>query len=180
MKRCFTCGETKPRDAFRRDASKRDGLDPNCRDCSNARQRARRLADPEGAREQQRQWRRDHPAQARELDRRRNLRDRDKRNAYKRGVRAELRRIVFGHYGMQCTCCGSTEQLSIDHINGDGGAHRKKIFGNNKMPSESMYRWIIANGFPSDLQTLCKPCNHSKRTFKRCRLDHTVPVADIA
>jgi hypothetical protein len=168
---------TKPREAFKRDASRRDGLFIHCRDCERAQRRQRYAADPEAILEPQRQYRKDHPDQARERDRRRWEKRRDKQSAYKKRVRAELRLRVFGHYGMQCACCGSTKQLSIDHVNGDGAAHRREIFGSNRMPSESMYRWIIANGFPADLQTLCKPCNHSKRTFKSCRLDHTLKAA---
>lgn len=36
MKRCGTCGTTKPLDAFNRDRSQNDGLDKRCRDCATA------------------------------------------------------------------------------------------------------------------------------------------------
>ncbi len=35
-----------------------------------------------------------------------------------------------------------------------------------------MYRWLIRNGFPEGFQTLCMPCNSSKRDGDRCRLGH--------
>ena len=70
---------------------------------------------------------------------------------------------VFDHYGRRCRCCGQTWDLSIDHINGDGKAHRAAI-GQRKL-----YRWLIQNNFPSDYQTLCRPCNSSKSTGPYCR-----------
>lgn len=38
------------------------------------------------------------------------------------------RAIVFAHYGAVCSCpgCAATDDLTIDHINGDGGEHRRR------------------------------------------------------
>jgi hypothetical protein len=47
MKHCYCCGETKPLDAFRRDASRRDGLAYRCRQCMVVYSAAYRAANAE-------------------------------------------------------------------------------------------------------------------------------------
>lgn len=75
---------------------------------------------------------------------------------------ASLKRVVFGHYGVSCKCCGETNQkfLSIDHINNDG-AKQRKTFG--LCSGVQFYCWIVKQGFPNDLQVLCMNCNCGKR-----------------
>jgi len=86
---------------------------------------------------------------------------------------ARLRAPVFEHYGWVCACCGSTEDLSIDHVRGGGRRHRLELFGRTG-ESNGMYRWLIAQNFPDGFQTLCLPCNSSKADGEHCRLDHGV------
>ncbi len=68
---------------------------------------------------------------------------------------------VLEHYGRSCGCCGEStlEFLTLDHIQDNGGQHRKEI---NKYGS-GFYKWVIDNNFPEDLQTLCMNCNFGKR-----------------
>lgn len=80
---------------------------------------------------------------------------------------AGYRDLVIAHYGTVCQCCGVRDQPTIDHVDGDGKAHRETI--------TSFYRWLVDNGFPEGFQTLCRPCNCSKRAGDRCQLDHSVP-----
>ena len=47
----------------------------------------------------------------------------------------------------------------IDHINGKGTEHRKKIGFN-------IYPWLVKNNFPEGFQTLC--CNCSKGHLGYC------------
>ena len=86
----------------------------------------------------------------------------------------DAKAIVFGHYGQVCACCGTTKRLTIDHVNGDGDAHRTALFGSATGGGMKFYRWLIEHGFPNDppLQTLCGGCNSSKRDGPRCRLNH--------
>lgn len=92
--------------------------------------------------------------------------------ACRHGSRPEpptLRDLVFGHYGRSCTCCGVTENLTIDHVYG-GGREHMRAFGLSN--SRAVYRWLVANDFPAGFQTLCQSCNASKRTFEHCRQPH--------
>jgi hypothetical protein len=76
---------------------------------------------------------------------------------------------VFGHYGRSCACCGTAENLTIDHVLGGGRAHLK---GLGLGGGDGFYRWLIGNDFPAGFQTLCGPCNGSKGEGARCRRWH--------
>lgn len=77
---------------------------------------------------------------------------------------------VFDHYGRECACCGATEYLSIDHVNGDGKQHRAELGG--RRSSQPFYTWLVRNGFPGGYQVLCVPCNSSKHQRSACQIDH--------
>lgn len=47
--------------------------------------------------------------------------------------------------------------LTIDHIDNDGGKHRREI------KSLYIYPWIKKNNFPAGFQVLCFSCNHGKQ-----------------
>lgn len=51
--------------------------------------------------------------------------------------------------------------LTIDHINGGGNKHRKRIKG-------TMYNWLIKKKFPAGYCVLCYNCNFSKKTGNMC------------
>ncbi len=71
---------------------------------------------------------------------------------------------VLTHYGNgKCVCvrCGFTDirALSIDHMNGNGAAHRREI----GYHSGDFYAWLIRNNYPKGFQTLCMNCQWVKR-----------------
>ncbi len=78
----------------------------------------------------------------------------ERNKVYSKKNRDKNRELVFNHYGKQCSCCGEKELkfLSIDHINGKGTKHRKKI-------KNQTYIWLIKNNYPKGFQTLCFNCN---------------------
>jgi hypothetical protein len=150
------------------------------------------LDNGEALREYQRQYRAANPEKLRERDRRyyqdnreaiavkqRQWEDanREKLREQARRRAARLREAVLEHYGRVCACpgCYSTENLVIDHINGDGRQHRAELFGekNRKVGGGVRFHsWLVKNGFPAGLQTLCSRCNTSKGTSDRCWLGH--------
>ena len=71
-------------------------------------------------------------------------------------VNKKRKDLVRAHYGNKCTCCGETEQafLTLDHSN-DDGSKRRLVEGSGTR----LYKWIIRNNFPPDLQILCFNCN---------------------
>jgi hypothetical protein len=99
-----------------------------------------------------------------------------KRTQYNRELRQRIAAEVITHYGGQCTCCGATGDLSIDHPNGDGSDHREELFGRRKgVSSFAFYLWLRRSGFPEGYQVLCLPCNRSKAQSGRCHIAHDMP-----
>lgn len=162
-KSCSKCGEVKPLDEFYRASSSPDGRQRWCSACARAATHRRYTAN----REQLLVSNRRYWAENRE-----RLLERDKGRL--RRIREELKAAVFAHYGETCACCGTTDQLSIDHVNGDGKQHRIELFGSDAPGLRRMYRWLVRSGFPSGFQTLCVPCNASKKSGTHCRLRHTL------
>ena len=83
-----------------------------------------------------------------------------------------IRELVFGHYGRACACCGSTELLTIDHMNPIINAQLRRYTGRGGV---RFYRWLIRQGLPPGYQTLCQLCNASKGTGPVCRRHGTPP-----
>ena len=90
------------------------------------------------------------------------------RSASRLRRRHRQRKQVFDHYGWACACCGTTDELTIDHVNGDGAEHRRSLGSGGN----AIYRWLAVNRFPHGFQVLCGPCNRSKGRGPACRLDH--------
>lgn len=68
-----------------------------------------------------------------------------------------LRLAVFTAYGGAfCVLCGETrfDALAIDHVNGGGKRHRKKLGG-----GFGVYVWLKRSGFPNGFRILCANCN---------------------
>lgn len=96
-----------------------------------------------------------------------------------RAYRARIHAEVLAHYGDRCACCGTTEDLSIDHVNGDGAAHTEEVFGSKRIRGYRFYLWLRKNDYPPGYQVLCRPCNHSKAGTNRCWLNHGQFPADM-
>jgi len=84
----------------------------------------------------------------------------DEQRAKQRKHAIEYRRtkwnLVLKHYGGKCECCGEIETmfLTVDHINGGGKEHRKKV-GNLQV-------WLANQGFPDGFRLLCYNCNSGR------------------
>lgn len=73
----------------------------------------------------------------------------------------EFKMKVLNHYSngkMECECCKEKilDFLTIDHLNGDGNSHRKKV------GSGHLYKWLIDNNFPEGYGVLCMNCNFGR------------------
>lgn len=79
--------------------------------------------------------------------------------AQQRDYVAKVRAEVIKAYGGKCACCGEKrpEFLTIDHVNGDGAAHRKKL----GHAGHVICLFARRNGYPKTLRVLCMNCNFS-------------------
>ncbi len=78
-----------------------------------------------------------------------------------------LKTLVLSHYckgEIVCAVCGETDNLSIDHINGNGAKHREELGFNN---SYQFYSWLKRNNYPAGYRVLCGSCNSSIRANKQ-------------
>ncbi len=97
-------------------------------------------------------------------------------NQKSKAWRTELRSVVYQAYGNSCQWCGESnfKFLTLDHVNGDGAAHRREIGGIAKM-----LKWAKDNNYPTSLRLLCYNCNCGReRNGGICPhlTDFTVPV----
>lgn len=76
------------------------------------------------------------------------------------------RAACIEHYGGKCACCSLDvhKYLQLDHINNDGAAHRRGLYGR----ATNLYLWAFRNGFPEILQLLCANCHQAKTYHGGC------------
>lgn len=91
--------------------------------------------------------------------------NRDALNEKVRARKRKLREEFIKAYGGKCECCGESryEFLTLEHKNGGGWQHRKKIKGASLVPI------LKRMGFPKDeYGLLCWNCNASKGVYGYC------------
>src|SRR5271166_5331728 len=100
--------------------------------------------------ENKKKWRRTHPEHRKAIDR-----------AQKKKHIVKLKSKVYDHYGHRCACCGETEELflTIGHIGGWGGQHRKQVHKGRGGNTVAVLRDIIHRGYPDNIQIECANCN---------------------
>ena len=144
-KRCSSCHEIKPLSEFYDRPYYTNKKRGQCKDCmsKNIQEYKRTGKYPEWCRN----W---------------YLRNIDKKAEATRKRRNKLKLKAFEHYGgnpPKCACCGETmlQFLTIDHIEGKGAEHRRKI------GTPHIYGWLVKNDFPEGFQVLCWNCNWGRR-----------------
>jgi Protein of unknown function (DUF2695) len=67
---------------------------------------------------------------------------------------------VLDHYGAECNCCGQTQKMVLTavRINNDNYLQRHRWQG-----AFELYRQIIKDGFPGDIQILCFNCKRLRQ-----------------
>ncbi len=97
---------------------------------------------------------------------------RDANRLSSRRAHLQLKLNALNAYGgALCACCGEkhVEFLTIDHVNGDGARHRRKIFGRGRAGGGSnFYNWLKRNSYPPGFRVLCYNCNCARGAFGYC------------
>lgn len=97
-------------------------------------------------------------------------RNRDVVAAQEKARKQKLKREIFEAYGgARCACCGEShiEFLSIDHVDGNGAAHRKQLKLERRGGGD-FYYWLKRNKFPKGFRVLCMNCNFATGRFGIC------------
>lgn len=88
-----------------------------------------------------------------------------KRVIYAREYRQKIKTEVLSHYSpkLMCALCGFKDlrALSMDHINGGGTKHLKKI------GVSVFYYWLKNNNYPPGFRVLCMNCQFVERERQR-------------
>lgn len=143
MKKCATpnCG-WKELDEFYHDRTRHDRKCQYCKVCVKAKEKKKYLTHTSACLSRSRQ--------------------------YARKVKVE----AMNQYGKVCQCCGEPrlEFLVLDHINGDGAEHRRKMEYGHSCTGYMFYLWLRKRGWPKDLglQVLCANCNTAKGSNGVC------------
>jgi hypothetical protein len=177
-KTCSKCRLWKPFSEYSRNAYSPDRRRPDCKSCKAARQAVYYAENREMLIRKVRAYQLEHPDEVRQWKETyaagRTSEERAAEYAQNRDrwSPGQHRRAVFAHYGQECACCGTTVDLQIDHVNGDGREHREQL---GITAGAKTYRWLVLNDFPDGFQTLCRWCNRSKGRGPRCRIAHEAP-----
>lgn len=86
-----------------------------------------------------------------------------------RKYRLKLKTAALEAYGgCRCACCGEEELkfLTLDHMNGDGKAHRAEMKDKHHLSGTWFYLALKKENYPKDigLQVLCFNCNMGRET----------------
>jgi hypothetical protein len=112
-KRCSKCNVIKLSNEFTKDPNTSDGLSSYCRACKVIYNKEWRSSNPNWN-----EYRRNH-----------RKKHREQISVYDKNKRLKLKEEFITEYGGHCACCGENniKFLSIDHIDGNGKAHRLKL-----------------------------------------------------
>jgi len=114
-------------------------------------------------------WRLLNPERVKQARKTHALSHREQLREKARKTNRRLKIEVLAHYSLdgliKCECCLEEEIqfLSIDHIGGNGKAHRKLIGG-----AQALYPWLRRNGYPPGFRVLCFNCNLSLGFYGNC------------
>lgn len=87
-------------------------------------------------------------------------------NKKQQEYKQRLKDAAFNAYGgYVCVCCKEThkEFLTIDHVKGGGGEHRRKVG-----VGPVFHRWLRNNHYPEGFRVLCMNCNFSHGVYGYC------------
>lgn len=160
MEECVKCEKRKPRDQFREDKKKKNGLSSWCRECML-----------KANKKYSRKYRRINLRDTRKASLEYRHENLERVNKRAKQTREELKREVYGHYSngeYKCACCGIDvyEFLCIDHINNDGNVDRKN--NPSHQTGDKLCRRLKRDGYPEGYQLLCYNCNITKGIYNVC------------
>jgi hypothetical protein len=155
MKRCTKCGRRKPFSAFSRRGDTRPAKwRSDCKSCWRAHANWRAEMSRRWIREYAARWRKktQHLINAADI-----FIEHGSKRQFRLTVYQLLRhQAILTYGGYRCACCGVREAsfLTIDHVNGGGGRHRRRVGTTTRF-----LKWLQMKSYPPGFQVLCSNCN---------------------
>lgn len=171
MKKCYICKEFLDFDKFNKNKSKPDKLATECKSCKAKQDKEYRSKNNRKIKETKHIY---------YLNNKEDIKEKvciyikanpERHNKWCADAKNKLKHDVFSIYSCGEPKCKNCEEkdiglLTIDHIDGDGSAHRQETFGNKKVGGYKMYQWIKKNSYPENFQVLCYNCQYRKRLIE--------------
>jgi hypothetical protein len=147
MKECNKCHRLLDKSQFCKHRHNKDGLSYTCRDCRKKYQERYCKENKDEINRKHRIYNHEH---------------RKQRGQQYREWREQRHLLVVYVYSdgyVKCKLCNEDDLdvLTIDHINGGGTKHLKKI------PNADLYAWLINESFPDGFRVLCWNCQHREK-----------------
>jgi len=173
MKICTRCKKEKSYNEFYKCKSlakkTEDSYIWECKDCCSERGKIYHQKHKHINYERSRKWAKENPERHAENQKKWRIKNKEKlllqSKKWSKVRYKKLKIELLNAYGNKCSCCGGREPefLTLEHINGDGAAHRKKVGESN------VYRDLKRRGWPKDEYTLlCMNCNFATRYGDIC------------
>ena len=175
MKQCTKCKISKPLNEYYKCKNNSDGLDCYCKDCKKVmrkdeysrhkklyQERAVKYCEDENNKERMykkhKEWVNDNPERIKgyRLTEGHTLGLTNKQYIKMKRDEKVIQALFFYSDGkMKCELCGNDniDLLCIDHVNHNGGEHRKTYKGHS-LPNQ-----LIKENFPKGYRILCRNCN---------------------
>jgi hypothetical protein len=169
MKKCCNCGLYLPLDCFNSNKSKPDKLGTECKVCSKIFSKKYREKNKDEIKVKKHIYYENNKDATIKRVNSYIENNREQYRIYGKISRIRIKKEVFSHYcgsdNICCKFCGETELcvLSIDHIDGNGAEHRRKLGKSRNYGGSRFYFWIKKNNFPEGFQVLCMNCQYKKR-----------------
>lgn len=176
---CRICHKIKPIIEFQKRKDSKLGIRRECKACISEYKHKYHLLHIDERHIYNKKYRINNKEYFREYDKKYYIANRDKlilaNKIRSKAHEQKIKYIVLSHYSIsdvpQCSNPYNQHKepytdiraLSIDHINGGGGKHRRLLFGENKKGGRSFYRWLQDNKYPDGYQVLCMNCQWIKR-----------------
>lgn len=102
----------------------------------------------------------------------------DNKNRYRQKSRILLRLEILNHYSsgsLTCAKCGYGDVRALDHIDNNGGEHRKAV--GRRGATYDIYAELKRDNYPEGYQILCRNCNWIKEVESKSQRPCSITTA---
>ena len=155
FKICKKCGESKTISNYQIKRSRKDGIDPQCKECRSKTRNAKYDNHKDLPPAEYELWRLERKKQSKIVN------DNLKHEVLAHYCPGGIVKCQDPYHIHDCLVITDLHLLTLDHINGDG--HKELNKYGHRFGGRVFYRWLRMNDYPrDDLQVLCILCQFEK------------------